>query len=180
MSAQRKTTLVVVAVAATIFTSGAFAAESSVAATSTPTATTPKPLTLNFNDKCKNGGTRVSTGSYDPTAGTITLAETMTACIDADNTQHDGTVMLNGTLVAGSAANTYNLNITYNFNTTYTNTTGSVQRVCTWQKNGVFDTTKSNFTGTLVKTNCTLTINETEKGNIVEHILKKAHQIEGS
>jgi hypothetical protein len=154
-----------------IATFASLASPALVLADATATGTS---ISLNFNDKCAGGGTRVSTGSYDPATGALNMTETMTACVDPSGGTHDGTVTLSGT-VGPASGGSYPMDITYAFNDKYvTSTNNSVQRVCTWEKKGAFDTTTERFQGTIAKTNCSLTVDEKEKGNIIEHILRKA------
>lgn len=148
-----------------------------------PTPTAPKPtkpthISIDNNARCAGGGTRVTAGTYDTLTGDVNIVVTLTGCVDATNTTHDGTVTTTGTAKTGTTAGTYALDITYVFDTHFVNTKQDVQRQCTWQKTGTFDTNTEKFAGTITKTNCVLTLTESEPGNILEHILKKSTQSE--
>ena len=67
------------------------------------------------------------------------------------------------------------MNVSYGFDTREVDNKGDIQRQCTWQKTGTMDVNAEKFTGTITKTNCVLTLYEYEPGNILEHVLRKAH-----
>jgi hypothetical protein len=150
------------------------------------TAAIASPTSIgNVNTTCKGGGTRDATGTYDPSTGAVNFNIVMTACIDSLGDQHDGTVSVTGNAAPTAAGSTvYQFtNLTYAFNTldTLGAAGGSTARTCTWTKNGTFDTSSNLFNGTIVKTNCTLSItNEKEAANILEHALRKATVSDGS
>lgn len=175
--------------------SAAFAADSTTTTTTGTTTTpvtslTPPPVThkpkpvppkpakktefpVTTTNNCPGGGTRANDGTYDVTSGAVTFVTTLTACVDSDNTTHDGTISISGSALAGTISGTYALDLTYVFDTRYVNANADVQRQCTWHKVGTFDANTEKFTGTITKTDCVLTETETAKGNILENILRR-------
>lgn len=133
-------------------------------------------IPIDFNHRCPDGGTRATKGTFDTTTGTLSITETLTGCMDEGAT-HDGTVTVNGTIVIGTGG-AYSLDLVYVFNTHFVNAREDVKRVCTWTKIGSFDAASERFHGTLTKTNCVLTLDEMRPGNVIEHILRKAHQVD--
>ncbi len=123
---------------------------------------------------CPGGGTRSNDGTYDVTSGVVSFVTTVTGCVDNNKTTHDGTITITGSALAGSTDGTFALDLTYVFDTHYVNDNADVQRQCTWHKVGAFDLGSEKFVGTITKSDCVLTVTEVQKGNILEHILRKA------
>jgi hypothetical protein len=124
---------------------------------------------------CGGGGTRESVGSWDSASGALSFTTTLTNCVESGTT-HNGTVAVSGTLMATTPG--YTIDVTYVYNTHFVNSTDDVQRACTWHKVGTYDKGTHKFTGTITKSNCTLTVVDTEGGEIVEHLQKVTHQTE--
>ncbi len=146
----------------------------SIGSFATAAASTVTPFDLKHT--CNGGGTRESTGSWDSASGALTFTTTLTNCVDGSATTHNGTVGVSGTLLTTTAG--YSIDATYQFNTHYVSSTDDVQRACTWHKVGSYERATHKFTGTVTKTNCTLTETDTEGGDIVEHLQKLTHQTE--
>ena len=145
--------------------------------TTTATATVPtSAISIDLSYNCRGGGTRAMTGSYDPATGALSSSVTLTACVEG-NTTHNGSVTTTGTLTQ-SATDTYALNLTSVYATTVTNGTDSVVRNCTWTKSGTYDLAAQTFTGSVVKTNCSLDLTETQRGDIVQHLLRDSTQLD--
>lgn len=134
----------------------------------------PTEFDAHNNTNCSGGGTRGNEGTFDIATGAVNFVITMTGCVDDSKTTHDGTVTITGTALPGSTTGTFALDLTYVYDTHYVNTNADVQRQCTWHKVGAFDLNSEKFVGTITKTDCVLTETETQKGNILEHILHKA------
>jgi type 1 fimbria pilin len=124
---------------------------------------------------CSGGGTRESVGSWDSASGALSFTTTLTNCVEGGTT-NNGTVAVSGTLLSTTGG--YTLNVTYVYNTHFVNSTDDVVRACTWQKSGTYDNKTHKFQGTIVKSACTLTVVDTEGGEIVEHLQKVTHQTE--
>jgi hypothetical protein len=147
------------------------------ATSATTTATVPtSAVSIDVSRACRGGGTRAMTGSYDPATGAIAASVTLTACVEGGTT-HDGSVATSGTLTQ-SATNVYALDLTSVYATTATNGTDSVTRHCTWTKTGSYDLAAQTFTGSVTKTNCSLDLTETQRGDIVQHLLRDATQLD--
>ncbi len=191
----------VLAILSSLLTFCAYAADTGGTSPATPTTTTlppgltlppvshkpptpaPKPvkpteISINNTKQCPGGGTRLTAGKYDTITGNVNIVVTLTGCVDDSKTTQDGTVTTTGTAKPGATTGTYALDITYAFDTHLVNTKRDIQRQCTWQKTGTFDTKTEIFAGTVTKTNCVLTFTSSEPGNILEHILRKTTQTE--
>jgi hypothetical protein len=147
--------------------------------TTPPSSTATIPTTaISFDQtfNCRGGGTQAMKGSYDPTNGALTSSVTLSKCVVGWET-HDGTISTTGTLVS-TTSTTYTLALTSTYDTTVTNGTDSVARKCTWSKNGTYDMTAQTFTGTVSKSNCGLTLTETQRGDIVQHLLRDSLQLD--
>jgi hypothetical protein len=143
----------------------------------TATATVPtSAVSIDISRACRGGGTRAMTGSYDPASGAIAASVTLTACVEGGTT-HDGSVTTSGTLTQ-SATDVYALDLTSVYATTASNGTDSVTRNCTWTKTGSYDLAAQTFTGSVTKTNCSLELTETQRGDIVQHLLRDATQLD--
>jgi hypothetical protein len=148
-----------------------------IAAPTTAAATVPtSAVSIDVSRTCRGGGTRAITGSYDPATGALAASLVLSACVEGGTT-HDGSVTTSGTLTQ-SATNVYALNLTSTYATTATNGTDSVARNCTWTKAGSYDLVAQTFTGTVTKTNCSLDLTETQRGDIVQHLLRDAIQLD--
>lgn len=134
----------------------------------------PTEVDAHNSTNCPGGGTRGNEGTFDIATGVANFVITMTGCVDDSKTTHDGTVTISGTALPGTTAGTFALDLTYVYDTHYVNANADVQRQCTWHKVGAFDLSTEKFVGTITKTDCVLTETETQKGNILEHILRKA------
>lgn len=140
------------------------------------TALTPYEIAapIGISDTCAGGGTRATAGTYDPSNGAVNATITLTNCVDNSSTTHNGQVTITGTVAPVAPAGSFSVDVTYVFNTQSTESDESVARACTWRKAGTFDGPTRRFTGTLTKTNCVLTLTDTERRNFVEHLLKRA------
>lgn len=147
------------------------------ATAATATATIPaSAVAIDISRSCRGGGTRAMTGSYDPASGAIAASVTLTACVEGGTT-HDGSVVTSGTLTQ-SGTDVYALDLSSTYATTATNGTDSVTRHCTWTKTGSYDLAAQTFTGSVTKTGCSLDLTETQRGDIVQHLLRDATQLD--
>lgn len=147
------------------------------AAAATPAATVPaSAVNIDISRTCRGGGTRALTGSYDPATDALAASVVLTACVEGGAT-HDGSVVTSGTLTQ-SGTDVYALDLTSTYATTVTNGTDSVTRNCTWTKTGSYDLAAQTFTGSVTKTNCSLDLTETQRGDIVLHLLRDATQLD--
>ena len=64
---------------------------------------------INLSKNCHGGGTRVSTGTYDSSSGALTWTTTLTNCVDASNTTHNGTVAVPGSISPTTSGYSSNL-----------------------------------------------------------------------
>lgn len=154
---------------------GGMGAGTGTAATAAATVPT-SAVSIDVSYACRGGGTRTMTGSYDPATGALSGSVTLTDCVEG-NATHNGNVTTSGTLMQ-SGTNVYALDLTSTYVTTMTNGTDSVSRNCTWTKTGSYDLTAQTFTGSVVKTNCSLDLTETQRGDIVQHLLRDATQLD--
>lgn len=146
-------------------------------ATTDTTASVPtSAVSIDVSHACRGGGTRAMTGSYDPATGALASSVTLTDCVEGGTT-HNGSVTTTGTLTQ-SATSSYALSLTSVYATTVANGTDSVARNCTWTKTGTYDLAAQTFTGTVTKTNCTLDLTETQRGDIVQHLLRDSIQLD--
>jgi hypothetical protein len=145
--------------------------------TTATAATVPtSAVSIDVSHACRGGGTRAMTGSYDPATGALSSSVTLADCVEG-NATHNGSVTTSGTLTL-SGTNVYALNLTSTYATTMTNGTDSVSRNCTWSKTGSYDLAAQTFTGSVLKTNCSLDLTETQRGDIVQHLLRDATQLD--
>ena len=143
----------------------------------TATASVPtSAVNIDLSFACRGGGTRTMTGSYDPATGALASSVTLTDCVEGSAT-HNGSVTTSGTLTQ-SGTNVYALSLTSVYATTVANGTDSVTRNCTWTKTGTYDLTAQTFTGNVTKTNCSLDLTETQRGDIVQHLLRDSTQLD--
>lgn len=117
------------------------------------------PTPISFTVNCKGGGTQATSGTWDQASGAVSVTTTLTACIDKEGRTHNGTVTHSGTLAAGSASNTYTVNLSHAVNTTVSGTNSkngafSFTRQCTHTRQGTLDIANDIFTGTAYPSNC--------------------------
>lgn len=162
-----------------------------------PTATRPSELSITPVQSCAGGGTRTTSGTYDRDTGAVNLVVTMSDCVDPNHTTHNGTVSITGSVVVSTAtttatastsagtptaattpARTAAIDLVYVFDTHFVSERSDIQRQCTWKKVGTLDYVVEKFSGTITKTNCVLTVYDYERGDILEHFLRKAQSSE--
>ena len=159
--------------------SGTVGTGSTVTPPALPSSTATVPSTAVSFDQtftCRGGGTQAMKGSYDPISGALSSSVTLSKCVVGWE-PHDATISTSGSLVASSSSR-YTLALTSTYDTTVTNGTDSVARKCTWSKNGSYDLSAQTFTGTVSKSNCGLTLTETQRGDIVQHLLRDSLQLD--
>jgi len=139
-----------------------------------PAAAHAASLQINLNHECANGGSRVTTGTWDPITGATNLTVALNACNMDDHEVHTGTVTLTGTVVATDATDSaISENVTYTINTTIAGE-NNFTRVCTITSVGTYTVASKAFSGTVTRNNCSLQGSFVQRGGNLAGLLKAA------
>lgn len=151
---------------------------------STTTSTTTPPTTataIAMTQRCGQGGTRSTKGSFDLNNGALDITVTLAHCGGKKGVVVDGTDHIAGTFqpVAGTKSQ-WLVDLTDTIDQTDSGGAKNVTvaRKCTITKKGTYDEHKDQFDGEVKRTECAVTGKFPEEMGIVEHLLKQATQLE--
>lgn len=141
--------------------------------TVSPATTQATANSIQSSEKCATSGSRVISGTYDPTTGALNTKTTLSACVIRNGDKFDGTDTTAGTLLA--TATGFAIDITSTVNMAIVRADGSiVTRACTSTKKGTYTSATQTFDGTTAKSNCSVTGKVLEHENVIEHLLRAA------